>query len=495
MGYGVALLMVTGEFDLSIGSVFAISAAVTAIMIGELGYGPAFTIILVITAAIIYGISQALLVTKLGVPSLIITIGTLVLVRGAHLLLLGGTSASLLPNQKGVIMEALGGSIPLPFGWTLDYRIPGIHETTHSWGTVPIQVVWVFVFLIIFHYILFKTRFGYHIRAAGNNINSAETTGVDPEIIKISCFGICAGIAAFAGIAQLGRISSVSGGTGDGLALIVIAAVVLGGTKLSGGEGSMIGVFAGALVLALAQNILTIAGFGTGGYKSIITGIFIILAIALGAAIRGFSRDKLGQWYTGPARELATSPTEFFRERVVQKTADDIVAFHLVSIGVGALLLAVGFAFVNVIAPVLGLADVLVYSLLFAKGWILTVIMWYGAVMFFTLLAFGAVELTTRYFDRSGDYESTLSIVSYAMAPAACLALLALLVGFDIHIFGSLTVTILLVAIPVVAAILRLLYTGVSEMHSLPSHEAASTVVATIVVWSLAMTLMAVSIP
>lgn len=494
VGYGMALLMVTGEFDLSVGSLYALSGALTAIMLAELGYGPVFTMILVMTFAVLFGISQGLVVTKLGLPSLIVTIGTLTFVRGAHLLLLGGTTATKHPTDGGIIMEALGGSIQLPAGWQLTYQLPVIHESAHTWNSFPVQVVWIFVLLAVFHYVLFYTKFGYHVRATGDNINSVDTTGVDAEIIKIGAFGVSALMASFAGISQLARINSASGGTGDGLALIVIAAVVLGGTKLDGGEGSMVGVLLGALILALAQNILTIAGFGAGGWQSVITGLFIIAAIGLDTVFKGFTVDLIGNLYTGPLREIAGSAREFFRVKAPRKTSDDMIGFLMLSFGLTVFLMAIGTALVGLVSPIVGLADLLTFDLLVGEGLILASIMTYLIFMLLTVLAVVTLEVTTRNSERAGDYETSLAVVCYGMAPVVLMAIPLLLLGYSIAFVGTPIFTAMLVSLPIVALIVWTMHAGVVELHEIHGRQALGSVLSVALVWILATLWVAINV-
>lgn len=482
IGYGMATLMVTAEFDLSVGSFFALSSGLVAIMIGELGFNPVFAIGVVVVFAVIYGITQGLLVTKLGLPSLIITIGTLTLVRGVHRLILGGQSETIGDNG-GWLLDALGGTIELPF--TVAYRVPFVHTEVQTWSSFSVQIIWVFLLLGAFHYLLFHTRFGYHLRATGDNINSVQTTGVDPEILKLAAFAIAAVMAAFAGIAQLGRIGSVSPNTGSGLALIVIAAVVLGGTKLTGGEGSMLGVLMGAVILSLAQNILTIAGFGVGGWQAIITGLFIIAAIGLDTVFKNFTSDLLRDWYVVPLKELARSPARFFRERAIQKTTDDSIAFLVLTIGATGVLMWFLMTALETIAPVVGL-PALDFHLFIAENWAVGVIQLYLAVMFLAIVAFLGLELATRAVGGDSDYERSLIVTCYGLAPILGLAIPQVSLGFGIVTLVNPTITALVVAVPVLALVAFVLYRGVTTVHGLDRQRAAIPVVAVFGLWLLA---------
>jgi simple sugar transport system permease protein len=482
IGYGMAILMVTAEFDLSVGSMFALSSGLVAIMIGEFGYDPIFAIVFVLAFAVVYGISQGLLVTKLGLPSLIITIGTLTLVRGVHRLVLSGQSVTI-GEEGGWALFALGGVIELPF--QLTYRVPFVHDQAQQWGEISIQIVWVFLLLAAFHYLLFYTRFGYRIRATGDNINSVETTGVDPEYLKLACFGVAAAMAAFAGIMRLGRIGSVSPNSGNGLALIVIAAVVLGGTKLVGGEGSMVGVLLGAVVLSLAQNVLAIAGFGVGGYQAIITGLFIIAAIGLDTIFKGFHAGLLSSWYTDPLGNLVTSPARFFRERAIQKTSDDVMAFLVVSVGVTGLLLYLEMMGMRALMGAMGVSGVS-FDLFIAGGWLVAMLQFYLVVAVLAILALVTIGTASQWLGGTGDYESNLIVVCYGLAPIVLLSIPQVTLGYTFAVLGSPVVTALAITLVVLLLIGWLMTIAVSAQHELPRRKAVVPVLATIGVWAAA---------
>ena len=143
IGYGVALLMVTAEFDLSVGSMYGVAAGMGAILIGgdAFGFSPLFAVGVILVFAVIFGITQGLVVTKLELPSLIVTIGTLTLLRGVHRILLGGTTAS--AGDVG-LLKWLGGPIiiadlPLMSG-PIRYQIPFLHQEVKTFGQFSILI-------------------------------------------------------------------------------------------------------------------------------------------------------------------------------------------------------------------------------------------------------------------------------------------------------------------------------------------------------------------
>ena len=487
IGYGVALLMVTAEFDLSVGSMYGVAAGMGAIMIGgdAFGFHPLFAVAVVLVFSVIFGITQGLVVTKLGLPSLIVTIGTLTLLRGVHRIFLGGTTAS--AGDVGPL-KWLGGPIiisDMPFmSGPIVYRVPFLHEETHTFDQFSILIVWIFVLLAVFHYVLNYTRFGLHARATGDNVESVQTTGIDPEIVKLGCFAVAGLTAAFAGLAFLGRFGSVSSGTGDGLALVVIAAVVLGGTKLTGGEGSMVGVLFGALVLATANSVLALAGLNVSGWQGVITGGFIIAAIGLDVVLKGFSYDLLVSWYAVPLRNLVRSPRDFFATRVERQTTDDMFGFLVLTIGVTAVL-------TNVFAGLLGneAVDAVVglgasdFKLFLLGGWPETVAQVYLFLVMVALVAYAAIAVATGVLDSAGDYEDTLATVCYGMAPAPLFAVPVVMFGYGIFFVGSALVSALLLSVPILLLVAWTMYAGVVGTHDLPRPQALGVVAVTVLAW------------
>ncbi len=493
IGYGVALLMTAGEFDLSVGSMYGLAAAMAAVMISHT-LGPSinvpFTVFMILGFAFVLGVSQGLLVTKLGLPSLIVTIGTLTVFRGFQRIFLTGTN--LLWDERGLTW--LGGEVPLgsmpflPAEYELEYALPFIHDSTQTWSGFSIQIVWMLLFLWLFHYLLFYTRFGHHVRATGDNVESVGTTSIDPEMVKLAAFGIAALMAAFAGLANLGRVGSVTPSTGSGLELTVIPAVVLGGTKLTGGRGSMLGVLLGALVLSTANTVLFLAGLGVSGWQGIITGGFLIAAIVLDRLARrhgGSLPTLLRREYVAPLGPLLATPGEFFRTDAARKTSDAMVGFLLGSIAVAALLTNL-LAWVlgrDTAASALGIDARSEFMLVLEGGWPVTVAQLYLFVAAVTLLAVAAITATTRALGTRGDFEDTLATVCYGMAAAPLLAIGTVVVGFDLWVLGGVLVTVLLVVLPVFLLFTRTMHAGVRERHHLSRGWAGVVVAAVWVAW------------
>jgi len=494
IGYGMALLMTSGEFDLSVGSLMGMSAGITAVMLLS-GYSIWFVYATVIVLAVLYGIIQGVLVTKLGLPSLIVTIGTLTLIRGGHLALLGNVTQTVPSEIAPAGLVALGGTLQLPLPVTIPftgvdlftippiaYRIPGIHAEQQVFTSFPLQIFWVLLLGAIFHYILFYTRFGYHAQVTGGNIQAADYTGINTDQVKIAGFVIIALLAAFAGIGQLAFTGNVSPLTGDGTELIVVAAVVIGGTDLFGGEGTMGGTILGALVFALTQNILVLAGFGTQLF-AIFTGVFIIFAVAVDALTRRARYDTVRDEFLTPIKDLLVRPSAYFAEvnERVQGT-DKPIGFVAIIAFIWMLptLLIVILTFVpspeNSIVPGS-------FELFIVQSGI-------GAVGTLPLVAFiftGIIALITTaflHFSTSlmgvGNFNKSVQAVAYSMAPWIFVWVPLALEGLR-FIFLVVAVTFA----PIILASFALLYVALRRLYDLEPDRSVIAILVTALLWVL----------
>jgi ribose/xylose/arabinose/galactoside ABC-type transport system permease subunit len=491
LGYGVALLMITAEFDLSVESVLALSGGMALVMMSGIGINGPTTVLIILVFAALFGITQGLIVTQLNLPSLIVTIGTLTGVRGVLQIVIGGTTISVLQDEKG-ILTWFGGNVELgdfpglAQDYVFTYRLPLVHDATKEFSQFSIAILWAFLFLVVFHYLLFYTRFGYHVRATGDNVESAGTTGIDPEIVKIACFGIVSVMAGFAGLAFAGRAGAIQVQTAADDSLFAIAAVVLGGTKLTGGRGSMVGVLLGAVVLQTADSVLRALGLGVSGWQAIITGMFIVAAVGLDTVFRGVSVDLIRRWYVVPTREILTSPSGFFETKAVRRTASDMYGYLFMSIGVTAVLTNV-VAFVVGVDPVQsalfdGLSE---FKLVLEGNWPETIVQVYLFLLLVAVVSFVVIELVTQRLGRAGDYESTLAIACYSMVLAPLLSVPIVVYGFNIFFVGDELLSSLIIAVPILLGMAWLMYVGTAQLHELPRKRALASTGSVILVWLL----------
>ena len=264
IGVGMTYLIIGGEFDLSVGSMFAVGGIAFAILLGD-GYSVLIAVPAVIVLGAVIGAANGAIVTKAGVPSLIATIGMLSVLRGLAFFLTPGGSRSV--NDDVSFMNLFGGS----------HTIVGIEVTN--------QVFWAIGVLILFAVLLQKTRFGYHVYAVGDDEQAASNAGINTDRVKITNFILTAALAAFAGILSITYFGTMFGTAGSGFELLVIAAVVIGGTNLFGGEGSLLGTFLGTLVIGIIPILLILNGLAVE-IQELLTGVVIIAAVLVDIFIR-----------------------------------------------------------------------------------------------------------------------------------------------------------------------------------------------------------------
>ncbi len=262
---GIAMLMVAGEFDLSIGSVFGLGAAITILTLNA-GFSGPTALGIALLAATLIGALNGLLVTKLRIPSLIITLGGLMFYRAIVLALTGGFPLRLTESQPFLsIFNFWVGPIPGPFFWLV--------------GLV-----------VLFSFLLNNTKLGNWVFATGGARDAAREMGVPVARVKIMMFVAASTLAALAGVVQMARFSSVDALRGDGLELEAILAVVVGGTWLNGGYGSVVGAVLGVVMLAMIKQGLILMGIPAYWYRA---GIGAVLVVA--AVLNQYVRERSGQ--------------------------------------------------------------------------------------------------------------------------------------------------------------------------------------------------------
>lgn len=264
IGFGMTFLIIGGEFDLSVGSMYAVGGLTFGMLLTEyqLTVPPALGLVLLVGAVV--GLTNGVVVTKVGVPSLIATIGMLSLLRGAALRL-GDPSSRSVPDIDHIWL----------FG----------SDVTFAGVAINYQVFWALGLLIVLGYVLNRTRFGYHVYAAGDDEAAASMTGIDTDRVKIVNFVLTSMLAAFAGVLGISYLGSMWVSAGSEYELSIIAAVVIGGTNLFGGEGKLVGTFLGVLVIGVIPVLLQLNGLPPG-YTELSTGAIIILAVVIDIALR-----------------------------------------------------------------------------------------------------------------------------------------------------------------------------------------------------------------
>ncbi len=262
----MTLLMTAGEFDLSVGSVFGFSPVVMWALFnaGLVSLPLAFVIALIVALGI--GLVSGLFVTRLGIPSFLVTLGMLLVVRGSALWLTSGFPQRTWNSGNHWLAEVLVG----------DFYIGSLR--------IYMSLIWFILLAFILHYLLTRTRFGNWIQATGGNPGAARNRGVPTQRVKIILFMLSAVMSAFAGIISSIRVSAANPNSGTGYELEVIAMVVIGGTVLTGGRGTIIGTVLGVLILRLMRNGIVLIGVPGLAYN-IFIGAIILGMMALHAGL------------------------------------------------------------------------------------------------------------------------------------------------------------------------------------------------------------------
>lgn len=250
---GVTFIIILGHIDVSLGSVLALAGVIAASVMAMTG-SIALAVIagLVVGAAI--GLINGLVITFFRIPSFIMTLATTTVARGVALLYTGGSPISGLGDFKIIGQGAI--------------------------GPVPISVLILILFVIISWTLLNKTKFGRYVYAVGGNQRAALASGINPDAIVIKAFVFNGILCAVAGIILMSRINSGQPAAGVGYEFDAITAVVVGGTSLMGGTGTITGTIIGSLIIGVINNILNLLNVSSY-WQQIIKGLIIAIAVIL----------------------------------------------------------------------------------------------------------------------------------------------------------------------------------------------------------------------
>ena len=251
---GMTFVILTGGIDLSVGSTLAISGAVGASIVKSTG-NVFLAIIVAAVIGIAVGLINGLLVSKGKLQAFIVTLATMTIFRGATLVFTDGTPISKLPEA---FVKIGNGKL----------------------GFMPIPVIITIIIAIIAVYALSQTRFGRYLYALGGNEDASRLSGINTDKIKTLVYVVSGFASAIAGVIITSRIGSASPNAGTGFELDAIAAVVIGGASLAGGEGTITGTSIGALIIGGLNNGLNLMNVSPF-YQSIVKGLVILIAVLL----------------------------------------------------------------------------------------------------------------------------------------------------------------------------------------------------------------------
>ncbi|MEX3955799.1 ABC transporter permease [Trinickia sp. EG282A] len=259
IGFGMTLVILLGGIDLSVGSILALSSVVIASLM-QAGTAPALATLAGIAAGGLMGVVNGLVISKGKVAPFIATLGSMTVLRGAALVVSNGSPLS---DFHSDFFSMLGGG--------------------YVAGLLPVPVVLMLIMFGGFWFLLRKTVFGRHVYATGGNADSARLSGVKVDRVQLWVYTISGVMSAIAGVVLTSRLNSAQPTAGTGYELDAIAAVVLGGTSLTGGRGWIFGTLVGALLIGVLNNglnLLDVSSF----YQQVVKGGVILLAVLIDRA-------------------------------------------------------------------------------------------------------------------------------------------------------------------------------------------------------------------
>jgi ribose/xylose/arabinose/galactoside ABC-type transport system permease subunit len=260
MAVGMTIVLIAGGLDLSVGSVLAVGAVSTAHLMTYNGVNAWIAVAAGLLAGVAIGVVNGLLVTRAGIIPFIATLGTLGVARGLAFVLAtsAGTVASNVPMRDSGVAYLGAGYV----------------------GPVPVPVLIMLTLVVLSAALLANTVLGRQIYAVGSNPRAARLSGIRVERVQLITYAVCGGFAALAGVITTGLLATASTNLGQGVELDVIAAAVIGGTSLNGGEGSVIGTLIGAAMMAVVRNAFVLLGLPLH-LQVMIIGVVILLAVGL----------------------------------------------------------------------------------------------------------------------------------------------------------------------------------------------------------------------
>jgi ribose/xylose/arabinose/galactoside ABC-type transport system permease subunit len=259
---GMTIIILTGEFDISVGSVVCLAAVVVARLINTWGTVPAVAFGLAIGLG--FGWLHGVIVTKGKIPSFITTLGTSMIARSLAFVISDGKVIADIPER---------------------FKIVGQQELF----AIPYTLFFVIAVYVVGYVMLTRTAFGKKIYAVGANRQAAMLSGISADRVKTIAFCIVGFLSALGGVLLLSRMGAIQPYTARGLEFDVIAAVVIGGTSLSGGEGSILQTIIGIFIIGMIRNALNLSQINIF-WQDFATGSIIIVAVLLDAFRKRVSR-------------------------------------------------------------------------------------------------------------------------------------------------------------------------------------------------------------
>ena len=265
---GMTFVVITGGIDLSVGSNIAVSGVTLAFLISK-GVHPVIGIIAVLITGLIVGAINGWLVAYVKLPPFVATLGTYSSFRGLAMLITNGWPIVLTPTPGNEWFYFIGGG--------------------KIFDVIPMQAIIMLVVLIIGNIILRRTVYGQHLYAVGGNDRAAVLAGISVSSVKLRAYAILGALCGLAALLTVTYVRTAEPTLATNMELDVIAAAVIGGCSLSGGEGGILGSFLGAMTLGILLNGLVLLG-ASPFIQKIVIGLVIILAVILSERVRKTAR-------------------------------------------------------------------------------------------------------------------------------------------------------------------------------------------------------------
>ena len=253
---GMTFIMLTGAIDLSVGSLAALCGVITAKLIMEVHIFPLIAIFIGILVSTLCGTLMGIIISKTKIPALIVTLGFMNVWRGLAYIITGGLPISGLPRDWGRISQG------------------------YVFGVIPCPVIIMIIVYLAGGFILEETWFGRRMYAVGGSEVTSKLSGINVDAVRIFTFSVCGFLTGLAGILLMFRINSGQPSAGNGTEMDVITGVALGGISLSGGEGKLLGVFIGVLIIGILSNGLIIIGI-SDYVQMVVKGLVLVFAVGM----------------------------------------------------------------------------------------------------------------------------------------------------------------------------------------------------------------------
>lgn len=294
---GACLLMIAGEFDLSVGSMIGFAGMMIAIFGVTFGIPMWIAILMTFAICVAFGALNGYIVVKTGLPSFIVTLATLFILRGFTIFIpqtverktiIGGIREA---AEGDWLAPLFGAKIGGPFfQWLGDMGVIDTFSRGNRMGEpvvdgIPMLMIWALALVIFGHWLLTRTRFGNWIFAAGGDPDAARNSGVPVNAVKIKMFMFTAFCATVFAVCQVMEFGSAGADRGLLKEFEAIIAVVIGGALLTGGYGSVIGAALGALIFGVVQQGLFFAGVESSLFR-VFLGLILLAAVILNTYIR-----------------------------------------------------------------------------------------------------------------------------------------------------------------------------------------------------------------